>query len=77
MAACLPPVPSAYVVLVEDAPEIEFRAGLFYICDPSGTVRAMRPHVMLRGFHRCAKAIQDYHAATGAEVVQFPAAAHG
>lgn len=63
-------------VLLEDAPEIEFRSGMFYIIDDNGA-RAIRPHAFLKAFQRAAQAIQDYHAATGAEVVKFPATAHG
>ena len=67
---------SIVAALIEEPLEVEYRCGMFYISDASG-VRAIRPHVFLVNFRRCAEAIQDYHAATGAAVVQFPAAGHG
>lgn len=57
-------------VLLEDAPEFHYANGMFYASDPSGT-RAIRPHAFFKGFQRMAKAIQDYHSATGAEVVEL------
>ena len=68
---------SVAAILLEEPPEVEYRNGLFYIRDAEGMVRAMRPNVMFRGFQRTAKAIQDYYAAEGAEIIEFPATAHG
>lgn len=37
-------------MLVEAAPEIEIREGLFYVTDPSGITRVYRPHVFFSTF---------------------------
>jgi hypothetical protein len=70
-------------ILIEEAPEIEFRAGLFYIVDTLGDgtiVRVMRPNVFFRLFARAGEAARE-HKFSGAEVVAFPRAgetpAHG
>ena len=68
-------------VLVEDAPEIEYRNGLFHIIQRIGEhrlERVMRPHIFLLGLRRATMAARQ-HRFGGAEIIPFPKArpSHG
>jgi hypothetical protein len=59
----------ASTVLVEQPPEIEFRAGLFYVVDDCGC-RAYRPATFFLAIARAVEQSRQYRA-NGAEVVQL------
>lgn len=61
-------------VLVEEAPEIEYRNGLFHVIQRIGErrfERVMRPHIFLLGLRRAAEAARK-HRFAGAEIIPFP-----
>lgn len=63
-------------VLIEEAPDIEFRGGLFYVIDTVGEkqlVRAMRPNVFFRLFAKAGEAARQ-HKFGSAEIILFPEA---
>ena len=63
-------------VLIEQAPEIELRGGLYYVTDLVGDgkiVRVMRPSVFFQLFARAGQAAK-LHRFSGAEVIAFPTA---
>lgn len=61
------PVP----VLIEEPPEFEFEAGLFYVhCGATGTCRAYRPRTFFAALAGMAGAARKYRL-SGGEVVPF------
>jgi hypothetical protein len=61
-------------VLLEEAPDIELRGGLYYVTDHIGDgtiVRVMRPNVFFRLFARAGEAAR-LHKFAGAEIIDFP-----
>ena len=65
-------------IVCESPVEFEQRDGLVYAYDPAlKCIRAFRLHTFYASFHNAAVCMQECHARGGAEVIEFPAAAHG